>query len=68
MFILPNTNAYVTKRKIKEYATFDSKITIGSSFHEAWCQSGTKTAGSRTSGPWVPGAPSKFKSGTRHPS
>ena len=28
----------------------------------AWCKSGT-----RTSGPWDPGPPSKFKSGTLDP-
>ena len=30
----------------------------------AWCKSGTRTPGPRILGPWDPGPPSKFKSGT----
>ena len=30
----------------------------------AWCERGTRILGSDTSGPWDPGPPSKFKSGT----
>ena len=37
------------------------------STHQTWCKSWTRTPGPGTSGPWDPGPPSKFKSGTRDP-
>ena len=35
--------------------------------YEACCKSGARTPGPATSGPWDPGTPSKFKSGTQEP-